>query len=200
MPQRRKRLPRDERRKQILKCAVSAFAASNYQAAKTSDIAAAAGVSEALVFRFFPTKKAIFLEILEHISQRILVFWQEELDKQDDALSALKSMGMAYYDRMKSHPDELRVQFQAISEVGDPDIAARLRGDHRYYIRFIQKVLEKGVRQGTVRPDLDVPALAFLFNGVGILMNTMRLLAFDREFSRSRAAKLMDQLLHSLKV
>jgi AcrR family transcriptional regulator len=199
MAQQRKRLPADQRRKQILKCAVKIFARSNYRAAKVADLAAAAGVSEALIYRFFPSKKAIFLEILQHMSQRILVSWQDALDKEEDATRALRNMGIGYYDRMQTHPDELRVQFQAISEVSDRDIANRLRQDHEDYMRFIAKVLKKGIRQGTVRRDLDVSMLAFLFDGAGILMNMMRLLAFDRKFTRARATTLTDHLIYSIK-
>lgn len=175
------------------------FAQSNYRAAKVADLAAAAGVSEALIYRFFPSKKAIFLEILQHMSQRIVASWQDALDKEEDATRALRNMGIGYYDRMQRHPDELRVQFQAISEVSDRDIANRLRQDHEDYMRFIAKVLKKGIRQGTIRSDLDVSMLAFLFNGVGILMNMMRLLDFDQKFTRARIATLMDHLIHSIK-
>jgi AcrR family transcriptional regulator len=199
MAQQRKRLPADQRRKQILKCAVKIFAQSNYRAAKVADLAAAAGVSEALIYRFFPSKKAIFLEILQHMSQRIIASWQEELDKEEDATRALRNMGIGYYDRMQRHPDELRVQFQAISEVSDRNIASRLRQDHEDYMRFIAKVLKRGIRQGTIRRDLDVSMLAFLFNGAGILMNMMRLLAFDRKFTRARVTTLTDHLIHSIK-
>jgi AcrR family transcriptional regulator len=194
-----KRLPADQRRRQILKSAVKTFSQSNYRAAKTADIATTAGISEALIYRFFPSKKAIFLEILQHISQRILILWQEEVDKEEDAARALRNMGMRYFERIQKHPDELRVQFQAISEVSDPAIAKRLRRDHEQYMRFIEKVLEKGVRQGTVRKDLPVKTLAFLFDGMGILMNMMRLLAFDRRFDHARAGALMDHLLDSIK-
>jgi AcrR family transcriptional regulator len=196
----RKRLPADQRRRQILKSAVKIFARSNYRGAKTADLAAAAGVSEALIYRFFPSKKAIFLEILQHISQRVLVLWQEELDAEDDATRALRNMGMRYYDQMQKHPHELRVQFQAISEVNDRAVAKQLRQDHEAYMRFIAKVLRKGIRQGTIRRNADVNTLAFLFNGAGITMNMMRLLAFDREFSRVRAGALMDHLLRSIEV
>jgi TetR/AcrR family transcriptional regulator len=199
MAQQRKRLPADRRRKQILKCAVKVFARSNYRAAKVADLAAAAGVSEALIYRFFPSKKAIFLEILQHMSRRILVSWQEELDKEEDATRALRNMGISYYDRMQRHPDDLRVQFQAISEVSDRDIANRLRQDHEDYMRFIAKVLKKGIRQGTIRRDLDVSMLAFLFNGAGILMNMMSLLAFEQKFTRARVATLTDHLIYSIK-
>jgi AcrR family transcriptional regulator len=196
----RKRLRADQRRRQLLKCAVKIFARSNYRAAKTADLAAAAGVSEALIYRFFPSKKAIFLEILQHISQRVLVLWQEEVDREEDATQALRNMGMRYYDRMQRHPHELRVQFQAISEVSDRAVANRLRQDHEDYMRFIAKVLRKGIRQGTVRRDADVSTLAFLFNGAGILMNMMRLLALDRKFTRARAGALMDHLVRSIEV
>jgi AcrR family transcriptional regulator len=197
--QQRKRLPADQRRKQILKCAVKIFAQSNYRAAKVADLADAAGVSEALIYRFFPSKKAIFLEILQHMSRRIIASWQDALDKEEDATRALRDMGIGYYDRMQRHPDELRVQFQAISEVSDRDIASRLRQDHEDYMRFIAQVLKKGIRQGTVRRDLDVSMLAFLFNGAGILMNMMRLLALDRKFTRARVTTLTDHLIQSIK-
>ena len=64
MPSKRQRLPAEERRKQILRSAVRVFARSNYRAAKVADIAAEAGVSEALLYKFFDSKQAIFLELL----------------------------------------------------------------------------------------------------------------------------------------
>jgi TetR/AcrR family transcriptional regulator len=199
MAEPRKRLAADERRPQILKSAVRVFARSNYRAATIADIAAEAGISEALIYKFFPSKKAIFLEILRHMSERIVSAWQDEQEREEDALRALRNMGMEYYNRMIRHPDELRVQFQAISEVSDKAIAEQLREDHRNYMDSITKVLKRGIRQGTVRGDLDVATLAFLFNGAGILMNMMRLLAFDREFTEARIGVLMDHLLDSIK-
>lgn len=194
----RKRLPAGQRRAQILKCAVRVFARSNYRAATVADIAAEADISEALIYRFFPSKKAIFIEILHHMSARIVSFWQEEQDREEHALRALRNMGTGYYARMSEHPDELRVQFQAISEVSDTAIAKRLREDHQSYMRSIAAILTRGIRQGTVRQDLDVTTLAFLFNGAGILMNAMKLLAFDRQFTAARARALMDHLLDSI--
>ena len=198
MEQARKRLSADQRRPQILKCAVRVFARSNYRAATVADVAAEAGISEALIYKFFPSKKAIFLEILRHMSERIVSTWQDEQDREENAVRALRNMGMEYHRRMIRHPDELRVQFQAISEVSDKAIADQLREDHRNYMRSIARVLRRGMRQGTIRRDLDVTALAFLFNGVGILMNMMRLLAFEREFNEARTG-LMNHLLDSLK-
>lgn len=199
MAQPRKRLPADARKTQILKCAVAVFARSNYRVATTADVAAEAGISEALIYKLFPTKKAIFLEILRHMSERIVTLWQDEQDREEDALRALRNMAMKYHARMTQHRDELRVQFQAISEVSDEAIAAQLRCDHENYMRSISAVLERGIRQGTIRGDLDVTTLAFLFNGAGILMNMMQLLAFDRELDEARIGVLVDHLLDSIR-
>ncbi len=195
----RKRLPAEERRTRILRSAVKVFSRSNYRAATVAAVAAEAGISEALIYRFFPSKKAIFLEILHHMSDRIVSLWQQEQDREENALIALCNMGVKYYSRMVEHPDELRVQFQAISEVSDEEIAKRLHEDHASYMRSIRKIIRRGIRQGTVREDLDVTSVVFLFDGVGILMNMMKLLAFDGQFTTAKASALMDHLIDSIR-
>ena len=199
MARNQQRLPAEERRKQILKSAVRTFARSNYRAAKVADIAAEAGISEALIYKLFDSKQAIFLEILQHMSERVVAAWQAEVDREEDALKALRNMGVTYYRRMMKHPDELRVQFQAISEVADGEIAERLRRDHESYMRFITEVIRKGIRQGSIRKDLDIEMLGFLFDGGGILMNMMKLLSFERRFTETRVRRLMDHLVDSIR-
>lgn len=194
------RLPAEERKKQILKCAVKVFAKSNYRSAKMADIANEAGISEAMVYKHFPSKKVIFLKILQHMSGRIITFWEKEVEKHQDPLSALRNMGLAYYKRMKRHPDELKVQFQAISEIDDKDIAKQLRRDHMSYIGYIDSILKKGVQQGRIRKDLDTGLIAFIFNGGGIVLNMMKLLSFDKEFIEDNFEKLLDQCIDSIKI
>ena len=198
MARKRRRLPAEERRKQILKSAVRVFARSNYRAARVADIAAEAGVSEALLYKFFDSKQAIFLEILQHMSERVLLSWQEEVDRAEDAATALRNMGITYYQRMMKHPEELRVQFQAISEIAEKEIAERLRRDHENYLRFITGVIRKGIRQGSVRKGIDVDMLGFLFDGGGILMNMMKLLSLERKFTEKTVSRLMDHLVGSI--
>jgi AcrR family transcriptional regulator len=195
----KKRIPAEERKKQILKCAVKVFAKSNYRSAKMADIANEAGISEAMVYKHFPSKKVVFLKILQHMSSRIITFWEEEEGKDQDALDVLKNMGLAYYKRMKKHPDELKVQFQAISEIDDKDIAKQLRRDHMSYIGYIDSILKKGVRQGTIKKNLDTGLIAFIFNGGGIVLNMMKLLSFDKEFVEGNFEKLIDQYIDSIK-
>ena len=195
----RKRLSAEERSVQILRSAVTVFARSNYRAATVADIAAEAGISEAAIYKYFPSKKSLFLQSLRHMSERVIVLWRREVDNEPDAVRAIENMAMTYYRRMMKHPEELKVQFQAISEVDDQEIATQLRQDHRNYRRFIEKVVKKALRQGTVRRDLDVPTMGFLLDGLGILMNMMKLLSFQREFNQRRLRKMMDMLMRAMR-
>jgi TetR/AcrR family transcriptional regulator len=54
------RLASADRRESILAAATHAFAAEGFGGARTQQIARAAGVSEALLFRHFPTKAALY--------------------------------------------------------------------------------------------------------------------------------------------
>ncbi len=58
------RLDADERRKAIVAAAVPLFAHKGFAGTTTKELADAAGISEALLFRHFPTKKQLYEEIL----------------------------------------------------------------------------------------------------------------------------------------
>lgn len=58
------RLDGDERRKAIVAAAVPLFARRGFAGTTTKELAEAAGISEALLFRHFPSKKHLYGEIL----------------------------------------------------------------------------------------------------------------------------------------
>src|SRR5215208_6586803 len=60
------RMAGEERRLQILSVAVSLFSERGFRGTTTKEIAQAAGVSEAMVFRHFATKQELYSAILDH--------------------------------------------------------------------------------------------------------------------------------------
>jgi AcrR family transcriptional regulator len=60
--ERGRRLEPDERREQILSCAVRLFGRRPYAEVSTTDIANAAGVARGLINHYFGTKKGLFIE------------------------------------------------------------------------------------------------------------------------------------------
>lgn len=61
----RRRLPASERRKLILDAALDAFAEGGYPETTLDDVAERAGVSKALIYEHFDSKRDLFREILE---------------------------------------------------------------------------------------------------------------------------------------
>lgn len=72
-----------ETRERILKAALRLFAKRGFEATTTRDLAEAAGVAEGSLFRHFPTKKAILIEVAT----------QGWVDLLTDLLTALSEMG-----------------------------------------------------------------------------------------------------------
>jgi TetR/AcrR family transcriptional regulator len=59
------RLHAEDRRRLLLKAAIESFAQKGFSGTKTKDIAAAAGVSEAILFRHFASKEDLYHAILD---------------------------------------------------------------------------------------------------------------------------------------
>src|SRR4051812_49755891 len=59
------RLDAEERRRAIIGAALPLFARKGFAATTTKELAEAAGVSEALIFKHFPSKAALYGEILQ---------------------------------------------------------------------------------------------------------------------------------------
>lgn len=60
-----RRLPANERKKQIALVAADLFAQKGFNGVTTREIAATAKVNEGILFRYFPTKEALYTEIID---------------------------------------------------------------------------------------------------------------------------------------
>lgn len=61
------RLPAEERREQILRCAIRLYEERPHTEVSTADIAAAAGVARPLVHHYFGTRQQLYLEVLRRL-------------------------------------------------------------------------------------------------------------------------------------
>jgi len=64
------RLPADERRKQLIEVSIDLFSRKGFAGTTTKEIAAAAGVTEAIIFRHFATKQDLYTAIVERMCSR----------------------------------------------------------------------------------------------------------------------------------
>jgi TetR/AcrR family transcriptional regulator len=83
------RMPGEDRRRQLLRVAIDSFARNGFSGTKTKDIAAAAGVSEAILFRHFVSKEDLYHAILDEKEatmggERWFVEMNELAERRDD--------------------------------------------------------------------------------------------------------------------
>jgi len=91
----RTRLPANERRAVILANARAVFAQSGYEAARTQEIARRSGVSEALMYRHFPSKEALYRAVLRGVIK--------EQDASYELLSLTEFNGRALVRNLRTY-------------------------------------------------------------------------------------------------
>ena len=105
------RVEYNDRKEAIMEAAIKVFATLGYHRATTADVSREAGISQQYIYRFFATKEALFLEIVELIYRRIEQEFVNIEAEREDLLGLL----VAAYERiMAKYPCEMRLQVQTL--------------------------------------------------------------------------------------
>lgn len=189
-----RRLPAGERRRDVVDAALAVFATTSYARATTAGIAREAGVSEPILYRHFPSKKALFLACLDASWERLHAAWLAALDAAagpEEWLEATSGATIALVDRGTVLPPTLWLQ--ALAEADDPEIreaVARVVGEVHEVVRSTLEMLQGA---GAVHPARDAEAEAWIVVG-GLLLQTFAARVGDvlgpDVRSRIRAARL----------
>lgn len=175
-----RRLPAKERRRLILLAAIRVFARSGFHGSTTKEIAAEAGVAEALLYRYFDSKQTLFIESMRLTASRMV----EEIEKICDQNRANPAGAVGdlitYYRQLtEKHADFAKMVFVVTAELDDPRV-------REVYLPFQDRslsILEKTVRSfqdaGIVNPHVPARATAWLLLGcfqvIALMKHTGRL-------------------------
>lgn len=119
------RLPRDQRRAQLLDAANEVFTTRGYHAAAMDDIAAVAGVSKPVLYQHFDSKLDLYLALLDQACDSLVDVVHEALDSTpDNADRVVAAMG-AFYEFVSSASGEFRFVFES-DLTGDGRVQDRL--------------------------------------------------------------------------
>ena len=136
------RMKGDERRGQILATAVNLFSRNGFRGTTTKEIAQAAGVSEAMVFRHFANKEALYAAILDDKGCRegVAKFpWENNeqliraMDEKNDS-EVFYQIGISALTKHQSNLPFLRLIFYSALE--EHELAERFFGD------FIERIYD----------------------------------------------------------
>ena len=167
-PQRRRRLPPEARRAQLLDVALSVFAEMGIERAGHADIAKRVGVSTATVFNYFPTRDALVDAVLEEAKVRIDRMFEDIGPLSDDPVKRILQGAAAYQRVVEDSPDLVKM-FLKWGVSFDPDIRPR-------YLAYQKSVLQRLVK---LLPESEDPMTeARLLYAAA---NSMAVMLFDGE-------------------
>ena len=193
------RLPARERRRRIIEAARSVFATAGYANVGTADLAKAAGVSEPAIYRYFASKRDLFIASFGSAGERLVELWQRMAADVEDPLEILRSIALGYYDHARSRSDFMRLQFRALAESDDPEIQEALRNNFRALIRFLTEALEEGKRRGLLSQDVDSATVAWQFLSLGLALDMMYLLGLGADLDRQQVERWSELFVRSLR-
>jgi AcrR family transcriptional regulator len=152
VPNRRSRRKSD-RRLQLLAAAERLFAERGFLAVRLEDIGAAAGVSGPAIYRHFPNKESLLVELLVGISTRLLAGAREVRSRESDAAAALDGLIDFHLDFALGEPDLIRIQDRDLACL--PAAAERqVRRAQRQYVEVwvgVLRELEPGLAETDAR-------------------------------------------------
>ncbi len=180
----KKRLTAVERRAQIVETASTLFSKKGFKGTTTREIAKAASVSEATIYKHFSTKESLYRAIIDRCSddeEGCALFMKAMEGKEGRDLF----VGFATYmiNRYKEDPSFGRLLlFGALEERRFSDIFMKSKGMETY--QFIVEHLKKLSKRGAVRKvDPELAARAFMGMVIHYAM-AQEIYGFKRFFNR----------------
>ncbi|WP_372451630.1 TetR/AcrR family transcriptional regulator [Glycomyces salinus] len=121
----RVRLPRSERRAQLLQAAQEVFVQHGYHATSMDDIAERAGVSKPVLYQHFSSKLELYLALLDGRASELVNRIREAMDGADDNKQRVNEAMRAYFDFVDAQGEAFRLVFES-DQRNDPAVAERV--------------------------------------------------------------------------
>ncbi|MGX1770961.1 SACE_7040 family transcriptional regulator [Nocardia brasiliensis] len=142
-----------QRRQQLLDAGARLIADRGFLGMRLDDLGAAVGISGPAVYRHFPNKEALLVELLVGISQRLLDGGKAVVARTETAADALAGLVDFHLDFALGDADLIRIQDRDLENV--PAAARReLRRTQRQYVEIwvtVLRELHPGLPEETAR-------------------------------------------------
>jgi AcrR family transcriptional regulator len=137
------RLPADQRRQQLLDVARDRFSQQGFHATSMDEIAEAAGVTKPVLYQHFPSKRALYVELLEETGRQLLALLAEATSRAATGRERVELGFRAYFRFAIGDRASFRLLF-GTSIRSDPEFA-----------RIVEEILDAVVE--TISTLIDIP-------------------------------------------
>lgn len=167
--------PTHTRQAELVAAALALAAHRSPATVTTTELAQAVGITQGAVFRHFENKEAIWLAVMDQVSETLLARLREAASAHAQPLAALRAVFMAHVDFVVEHPGVPRLIFQELQQPQDTPLKARVRRLMHEYRLLLMRLLQQAQDQQALQPGTDLQAAAVLFVGSvqGLVMQSL---------------------------
>ncbi|MGM0555865.1 MAG: TetR/AcrR family transcriptional regulator [Myxococcota bacterium] len=163
-----KRLPTEERRRQIADAALHIIAEQGLRKFTVSAISDEVGLADGTIFRHFEDKDDIVLEAVNRLGELML---EQELPTGGGPIERLKAFLTARVELMSKRPELFKVLFSDdLIKAGPEEAAIRVRGLKQMSMSYILQLLQEAHDSGELRDDASPEELLFIVHGTALAM------------------------------
>lgn len=150
------------RREQIIEAAISLFAQQGFDGTTTRQIASSIGITEGLIFHYFPTKADLLNAVLE-TRHGFIGELRQFLDHVDQhpVSEVLPEIAVRWLQLLRNEAAITSVLFGAAQT--NPQVYLALQGIIQEGIERLSNYLRSRIQTGELRTDLPVETSAFMF-------------------------------------
>ncbi|HUR86857.1 MAG TPA: TetR/AcrR family transcriptional regulator [Solirubrobacteraceae bacterium] len=157
----------EARRESVLQAAGRVFAARGLHGTPTMEIAKAAGISQAYLFRLYPTKGELFLALVRRCNERIQrTFLDAATEAKASGEDVLNAMGHAYIGMLQDR-ELLLGQLHSFAACDDEAVRDEVRRGFGKLVELVER--ESGADSERVR----------VFFAHGMLLNVLAAMRAD---------------------
>ncbi len=159
-----KRLKASERKAAILAVAKVLFSDKGYHGVSVDEIARRVGVSPAILYRHFPSKEALYEEVLNQIACKRESYVEAVVQSDGSFSEVLRMITRRYVESVSRDPDYLRMELQSALEGSD---ATRQFFENRWrpFTDYIEVTIRELQSTGAVQ-QTDGRIAALMFQGM----------------------------------
>ncbi|MEW6554535.1 MAG: TetR/AcrR family transcriptional regulator [Actinomycetota bacterium] len=192
----RKRLPAAERKQAIIKAAERCLARKGFYNCTTADIAAAAGITEPVLYQHFRDKSDIVDSLRDHAVKDISEYVVRRVLKKQTPLEGLRECAEAVFDYTLRHRSTMRAYYYSIPELGKGGLRrSPVEGVHNFHAA-VSYVLAEAQRAGTADSEMDANDFAWSYVSLVQIVFIANALGLDVPFIFKDAyMDLIDRLL-----
>lgn len=162
----KRNMNKDSRQQQIIDAARKLIFKYGSGHLTIRNIAKEVGISEAGIYRHFPSKKSIMSLMADNIADNLL----GDINKAKVAAnSRIETLDMTMKNHFSAIEQRRGLSFQVIAEIitqGDKQLNKKVADIIDKYINSLQELLSQGVTAGEIRGDVDLHAAAQLLFGM----------------------------------